>query len=563
MTDPTDRDSDDATWFRAHVDPVLDAEPIADAWPAIEHRLYGDVPGGAEAARSHRIRWLAAAVVLLLAASAAVIASTRHDDADTDTVQSGEDEPTGWYVPAGLPDGWKLDSVEAAPGRKACARKGVQWSDPSRDRSLAFSFDACGKAPTEADVPDLSIPGAPEGAFPQPTLRSVDLGDGVTATGIESPTGDPALVDVASLGWNAGGGAWTVRAVGLGFDQQVEVAKRLAADPGRTDLGLGGMEVVDRWEAPERRTPEVQVNLSNPAGLQTSYHLTLPGDGTHPGGDSVLVPETIEGQPEPVLRYDTVPFWAGRFGGSWPGADLIVFRWTEGPTDAKHMITDDDLRRLLASLRPATAEEWQRFLATADRGVSPVLLTAPTLAFLATDSFPRPGEPGAELTHPTTTTTPAASTTTAPDASTTAPSRHATNDFGPVTSEPGRRLEQPSKKNRFSDLSGLEVRLRLDRTPVRAGSPVPGELLLHNRTDETIEVNECSWALTQWGIVEHGDDQPPQHAIIDCYDAPIVTIPAGLTITQRLDARADPDFYAQRADDTAPWSWLGISHTMQ
>lgn len=432
--DPNDPNADvsDRAWFRAHLDPVVGADSSPDDLDARWEELAAAAAGAAPlplAARSHRRAAVfigAAAAVLAVVALAVVIIAGRGDDTIEPLVTEAE-QPTGWYVPEGLPDGWQLESAEAYPGPKACKRRGTQWSDPTKDRSVALSYDGCGRAPTQKDVPDLQIPGAPPELNPRMELHEVDLGNGVTATGIRQITPDSDAIDVPSLSWNSGGGAWTVQGLGVGYDGLVSVAKRLAADPGRSDLGIDGLEAVDRWSAPERdHTPQVQVNLVNPDGLRTSYYLSLPGGGEHAGGSAVLVPITVEGQPNRVFRYDTATFWAGRYGGSWPGADLIVYRWTTGPTDPEHLISDASLEQMIASLRPATTDEWRAFLATATGTVSPVLLDAPSLAALAEADVPRPGEPSTEATTTTSSTTTSSTTT-----STTAPT------IAPTTTGPG------------------------------------------------------------------------------------------------------------------------------
>jgi len=52
MADP--RPSDDRAWFRSHVDPVLDAEPIADAWPQVAARVDAGQAAGLQAERNHQ-----------------------------------------------------------------------------------------------------------------------------------------------------------------------------------------------------------------------------------------------------------------------------------------------------------------------------------------------------------------------------------------------------------------------------------------------------------------------------------------------------------------------------
>lgn len=538
----------DAAWFRSQVAPVVEAAPVADTWSQIEARAM--VPAAADEARPTRARWLAAAAaMLLLVGGAVVLTSTRDDGDDRDRVTTEPPAPTGWYVPVGLPPGWQVETIEAHTGGAACARRGAQWSDPSQDRSMSLQFDGCGHAPTQDDVPELEIPGAPPDQGPQWSLHEVDLGGGVTATGIRTDHGDPALVDVQSLNWNADGGAWTLQALGLGYDEQVAIVKRLAADPDRSDVGVAGLDEVDRWTAPERDgTAEVQVGMVNPDGLRVVLMLSLPGSGNRPGGSSVLVPVEVAGQPEPVLRYDTPGFWAVRYGGAWPGADWSVMRITEGPTDPAHMITDADIEQLIGSLRPATTEQWHAFVATATKGVSPSLLDAATLQDLAAADAPDPGEPGGDLVMPTTTTAPSAES--GPDDGSHAPAP----TTGPVTSAAGTATPLDKEQPSFTELGDLDIRLELASGTIRAGQPVAGTLVLTNRTDHEVELTECSEGFASWGLVpaDRPDAELPPTFMIDCFDTSMLTIPAHQTVRYR-HASSDPEhdrwpFAAQRAN---------------
>ena len=145
MTDPTDRD--DARWFRSQVDPVVAAEPVPDAWSSIAARIDGageaPVPD-----RAPRGRWLvaAAAVVVLLVASALVITGAGDGK---DTVSSNQGPTTGWYIPEGLPDGWRLQSMELLP-QSPCDAVSKRWkvrpedADPDGSRpAIELRYFAC------------------------------------------------------------------------------------------------------------------------------------------------------------------------------------------------------------------------------------------------------------------------------------------------------------------------------------------------------------------------------------------------------------------------------------
>lgn len=555
--DGSSTEAADRAWFHAQVDPVVDAaaDP-ADRWAELAAAAGTHTPV-ALADRRPRSRALAlgaAAVVIALVAFAAVVALTSPDD-DAEPVATVPDGPTGWYVPVGLPDGWKVESVLAYPGQEKCERRGFQWTDPAGQRSIGLSFDGCGRAPTAEDVPDLSIPGAPPDTIPpMASLVESNLGPDLTGTSVQMGQDDGTNVNVdRSLSWNADGGAWTVAGIGLTYDELVEAASVMTTDLSdpelpATDLLAGGLELVDRWSAPARdRSPEVQVGLINPDGLRTSYNLSLPGDGMRPAGNSVLIPRSVEGQPNPVFRYEPRTFWAGRYGGYWPGADLIFFRWTEELTDSEHLISDEGMEQLIGALRPATAGEWRQFLATATGTVSPVLLEAESLGDLGATDFERPGEPDPDGT----------TTTAAPEEPTTTTEPDEPADTRPVESEPATAPVEDGTVDisNYSDLTGLRIRLRLSSASIGVTESTPAALVFENTTDETIVVNECSSLLTTWGLVPADDPagELPDRTIIDCYDTPTVTIAGGETGIMPLEwGPTESGFTARGLLDAAP-----------
>ena len=564
MTDPTDREDVDATgaapddvaWFRAQVDPILDAEPIGDAWPGIEGRLLGDVPPLRSATTATRTRWIAvAAAIAILAAVTAALVATAHDD-NRSVVADLPDPATGLYIPRSLPDGWRVRAAWVTNTPSRCPTDTRTWEmvrTGSVVPRITVAYRSCG------------LDEQPPAGDPAPALGPDVEDASITAMGTNP--------DAWLVRWDDDG-AWTLRSEGFSESQVIEAARSLVADP--VAAPLDGLKAASAGGLPPSPTgPTVTVSLVSPEGARVSYRLNEPGEGPVPGPFQEVEPTSIDGQALPVavtrLRWE--PEQAERladccvrstsYTGSWPGAELTVPRGEPVVDDASAPgeTTDPEaydalLVDLIGHLRPATAGEWHAFLGTAQKRPGARLLRAEDLADIVGGGH-RGTTDTTAVGSATTTTTSAASTTTDPAASSTSAPRHTMNDFGPVTSEPGRRTDRPRKKGRFSDLSGLEARLRLDRVPIRAGSPVPGVLLLRNPTSEAIELSECTWGLTQWGLVEDAGDQPPQHSIIDCYDAPVVTIPAGETVTRALDARVDPEFYAQRADDTLPWGWLG------
>ena len=78
MSDPVDpAQTSDRAWFRSQVDPVVEADPITDAWAEIESRTAGEPTAlPTSTANPSARRWLAvAAAVVLLAGSAVVLAA--------------------------------------------------------------------------------------------------------------------------------------------------------------------------------------------------------------------------------------------------------------------------------------------------------------------------------------------------------------------------------------------------------------------------------------------------------------------------------------------------------
>ena len=559
MTDPTD----DRRWLRDHVDPILDAEPVAPGWAAIADRLDGvapaptPVPEPTNWGRGRTILAVAAAVALLAGAVLAIRAVTDDDTTDPADVRTTEPEATGWYVPERLPEGWSLLGVDAYPGDPTCDRQGTQWSDPGGGRSVGVSFDACGRAPTEADLPGADLDDG-EGPLIQPemALRTVDLGDGTTASAIVfgDDTEPLTLLDpgrTRSLSWDApDGGAWRVGTVGFTDAELVEVAQAIAAAPGVDLAGVvaGDLDQVDRWQTDEASsTPSVEVRLQDPAGDEVSYQLAVPGTGVKPAGDAVLVPETVDGQPLDVFRYDSGTAWAVRFGGSWPGADLSVLRIAESESNWPD---DDVLREVIGALRPATAERWRTFLDTATGTVTEQARTAPTLRTLFDPATVAPDDPTTpeDPSRPTT-AVPSIPTVELPDA-----------PEGWLQSTPATLVDREGGGGNFSSLAGAVAWVEVPRDRVPAGDTLPARLAVWNLTDADLVVEECSDLLTTWGLVPAsapGSDLPGR-TIIDCYATPSHEIPAGEVVRWDLTwTQIEPGFVARTTGDGPEWPHLG------
>ena len=151
-------DSADARWFRTAVAPVVDAEPVTDAWDDIRGRATGEAPTivrlepAASPARGPRRRMaLVAAAVIAVAGIGGAVAVTRDGGdgpAETVVATPTDEEATGWYIPQDLPDGWALESVETdwldvadeQPG--VCPCDATAWVDGQRTIVIASATSA-------------------------------------------------------------------------------------------------------------------------------------------------------------------------------------------------------------------------------------------------------------------------------------------------------------------------------------------------------------------------------------------------------------------------------------
>ncbi|HWJ96967.1 MAG TPA: hypothetical protein VNQ33_02340, partial [Acidimicrobiales bacterium] len=99
MRDPVNPADPDRTWFRSHIEPVLDATPADDGWPRIAARIDGQPIPEHRAPTRHRARRaaVAAAAAVLLAGLAMVVTAGRGDH-DASRLTTAPPAPTGWYV---------------------------------------------------------------------------------------------------------------------------------------------------------------------------------------------------------------------------------------------------------------------------------------------------------------------------------------------------------------------------------------------------------------------------------------------------------------------------------
>ena len=390
-TDGTDTngaaDHADRRWFRDVVAPVVDAEPVPDAWDDIRARATGEAPTAATAAgelgaklvhlapapsadlpRRRRALLVAAAVLAVVGIVAGVVLTRDGDDERTVVAVPGpDDDATGWYVPEDLPDGWELESVDAdwldvkVPEKTACPCTTTAWA--SDDAELVLTSFLSTESPVEA-------PADPDDD------RAQGLGSGVTGWVDE-------MERTIQVAWTDAGVTSQLWTLGLSREPSLDAARTLVAQGPATPPMPGLTErSSDTIPAGVRAYHSVLVTMVHqPSGRRATYGL-IP-EGFDPGTLFLLLPnaptpEELPGQSLPVERVevdanDGTGASEMLFHGRWPGSEVFVGRYVEpAPADP---LNEDDLRLLAAALRPATGEQWRSFLDSASGPVADVART--------------------------------------------------------------------------------------------------------------------------------------------------------------------------------------------
>lgn len=557
MSDPIPPDErtpeTERAWFRAQVDPVLDAEPIDDAWAAIEARSHGDVPAEAATHATPR-RWFAiAAVLAVLAGLAVVVATTRPDD--TTTIRANEPEGTGWYIPANLPEGWTLRSAWITKRPSSCGHVMRQWRSETSGAELELTYTPCASKGRKLELP--------VGA------SGPSLGHGIDDTVLEeSTTGLP----IRQLHWIDDGGWSLVSRGALTRDDLIEAAKAIVDHPASTTPPIEGLVFSGSgFGNGPLPGPAVAVSLETPSGQIASYRLAAPGTGPQANPFTRDTPVEVPGQPLPVElrtpRYDDPPDGIPGLGeeccapessylGDWPGADLQVTRSNFSSDAAGPMPTsqaewdayDDSLVDLIGFLRPATTAEWRAFLATAAKPPSERLLGADELTDVSTT------KPADAAT--TTTTAPKTTTTTDPDDGV----RSARGTY------PATPVARANEDDRLTSLDDLEISLEIEdihddpgNLALAVGEVAPAKLIVHNTSDEPVVLTECTLAFTRWGLVPASDRNAPLPDANDagCSAFPEETIPARGTIRLPFEWSQPAGFVAQRPAADGSGRFLG------
>ncbi|CAN5891592.1 hypothetical protein BH23ACT2_BH23ACT2_02500 [soil metagenome] len=347
-----DASDDDRRWFRAAVHPVLDVDPVPDAWDEISARASGARPAEVPRAPNGRSEpnrlAIAAAVVVVLAGVFGVVALTADPAGDPDVITGAADPSAapGWYVPTDLPDGWSIRSVELTLAMLECPCRTAVWVADEESSSLAFF-----SGPTEAEG---------QGPMDLDAMELVDLGGGV-----EAPLFDDGAGTV-ELSWQ--NDDRTAFLVGTGWEQDdlVRAARSFVASEGTATPGDGLEAVIDLTRPRgSYAVPQVSVSLEGPDASQLTYALSTAGSAGGFSGGTIPTEVAVDGQALPVFDLRTATD-AGpdhpTYIGLWPGADVVVPAGSAPTTDDPARPRAQEVDRLVGSLRPATTDEWRRFL---------------------------------------------------------------------------------------------------------------------------------------------------------------------------------------------------------
>ena len=384
-----------------------------------------------------------------------------------------------------------------------------------------------------------------------PPAAGPPLGAGSHASVVGPSPEDPSFEVVR---WQDDG-LWELTGEGVSRDRLLEAAQAIAAHPGSEDPPLPGFGATGAGanQDADPNGASVVLALTSPSGRRS-----VPARGHRRG--SRLTPFTsdrdypLPAQPLALRRRRVDPPRA-LLPGRWrrPGRLPLrdVARCRRPRSREGEPATNEDSPRPPPGPRPGRRA--RRIPATGHRGrVASLrglgtveddrLLTAPTLASIGTS------EPAT------------ATTTTGGDVDRrdhdhvgTAPRRRGPSPSGTVRPHEG----LPATRN--SSLDGLEFRLELPTTTIRAGDPVKGTLLIRNTTDEDIDLSECTHGLTQWGLVpaDSPNDPLPTRVLTDCSDTAVLTVPADGSGRYPISSLGENVFAAQTFDNRAELFQLG------
>lgn len=351
-----------------------------DAWDAIAGRTQlGSTPHLAEVgvrpsrrAQGRRTSVLAAAAVVgVIAGVGAATAIAQHDAGDDSTrvdTAAPVDEPTGWYVPVGLPDGWRVLQVTSTRMDDACPCRTAVWANADRSQVVIAS---------RSDAPTMDGQALDVGTE---DLAEFDLGQGVTATrtGPMQPTNPVDASDDYLVEWKVDGQQTSFSTLGLEVDDAEPIARALFADPVTDRIPVAGLTLVDQWneDGEVGKAVDVDVMMQAPSGNPIDYSLQAPRMAV-PYAWNYELTDRLAGQPLATLENESggkrpegsefpdMPV-THDYLGRWPGATVRSAGFREGKAGSDEVApTDAEVETLMASLRPATTEEWRRFVARA------------------------------------------------------------------------------------------------------------------------------------------------------------------------------------------------------
>ncbi len=340
---------------------------------------------------------VAAAAVLVVAMAALGLATRTGGDGEVAEVGASPDA-TGFYVPVGLPHGWRVTSVVArradrprCPGPGEEPARGTRWT-----RGIAAITFVVGTADL-CGAPESTIsPGGTDAHLGAPgDGTAVDLG-GVDGRLFEAPGRSDLWV-----AWDVDGTERVLRGTEITGDELVEVARTLVA-AGEPATPPEGFIETDRWTQPASPDTTVTVELTAPGGSVLAYDVSQAGSGLFrdlptagPLGDDVVGGRDRVG-PEVLQLGNPIGPWHALYGIEGEDVDVVVWGLFSYRPDGDRLPTEETVGNtaflLAQSLRPATVEQWRDLVSEAERS-TPVLSDVTSFADLLGRAVPPRTDP--------------------------------------------------------------------------------------------------------------------------------------------------------------------------
>jgi hypothetical protein len=354
------------------MDAVAHRAASADDWEQIRTRvLAGDAPIAVDL-RRRRAGWLAAAAVLLVAAAigAALVAAQRSSDPGrVHTTQLPQGSAGGWYIPEGLPQGWKPLRVTSDVETQPCLCRSAIWREVGGDGWVQFRTSAF-----------------PEGATveqPDPEDLTIDLGGGFRGGLIERTGVEAAQAGDWDLGWSDQHHYGGVAGSGISSDRAAAIGRALVADPERLDIPVDGARYElesDEVSTKDRVNASIQVEMRRPDGGTAIYSLRAPGTYRSESPEADWNRIDLPGQDLPVETWVEQAYTGPSHGyrpwtnyrGEWEGATMTA-PGSANVKDGEFSPNAEQVALLVGSLRPATLDEWRAFVGRAKEHMGRVL----------------------------------------------------------------------------------------------------------------------------------------------------------------------------------------------